>query len=265
LPYLTDLDSIRSILHTDRLWAAYALGDLAPGFFEHSAWFSTPADSTTIALVLDLFESPVLFLMGKTAAVRVQLDEIGALRRVFFLARPDVLPVFLEHYSIEKVETMWRMSLERERFHFVASPLAERLDGKDEEALHRLFADGNATGEAPDFFAPEMLVKGDFFGIWEGEALVAAAGTHLLEPSEGVGAIGNVYTRRDRRGRGLATQGTGAVTAELVRRNLSTIVLNVNQDNLAAKHVYERLGFRPVCLYREGVAVGKLRPCTERQ
>ena len=128
---------------------------------------------------------------------------------------------------------------------------------KDEEALRRLFADGDASGEAPDCFTPEMLRKGVYFGVWEGQSLAAAAGTHLLEPSEGVGAIGNVYTRRDRRGLGLATAVTGAVTAELMRRELSVIVLNVNNGNAAARRVYERLGFRRVCLYHEGIAVGQ--------
>lgn len=254
---LTDRNLIRSLLHTDRLWAAYALGDLAPGFFEHAAWYTLEDDPTALALVLDLFERPVLFLMGPPVSVCLLLDEIGTLPRVFFLARPETLPVFQERYEIEKVETMWRMSLEAVAFDFRPFPQAERLGREDEDALQKLFADGAGAGESPDFFLPEMLEKGVYFGVREGGALIAAAGTHLFEPSEGVGAIGNVYTRRDRRGRGLATQVTGAVTAELARCGLPTIVLNVNQENLAAKRVYERLGFRPYCAYYEGLAAGK--------
>ena len=54
-----------------------------------------------------------------------------------------------------------------------------------------------------------MVTDGVFFGVYEGEALVAAAGTHLVSREEGAAAIGNIYTRRDRRGRGLGR----AVTA----------------------------------------------------
>ena len=86
---------------------------------------------------------------------------------------------------------------------------------------------------------------------------MAAAGTHLLVPAEGVAAIGNVYTQQDRRGRGLATQVTGAVVAELVRISpaLDVIALNVNMTNDAALRVYQRLGFIRYCAFYEGVAL----------
>lgn len=257
MPRLTDLHAIRAILHQDLLWSAYALGDLAPGFFAHSVWYGTLDDPTAIVLALHLFEPPVLFLKGKPDSVRLLLEEMPPLPRVFFLARPDVAPVFQEFYRIEKSETMWRMSLEKEHFHYTPSPQTERLSRKDLKALRRLFADGEAAGEAPDFFSPAMLERGVYFGVREEEELIASAGTHLWEPTEGVGAIGNVYTRRDRRGRGLATLVTGAVAAELARQELPAIVLNVNKDNTAAKRVYEKLGFRPYCLYEEGTAVRK--------
>ena len=64
--------------------------------------------------------------------------------------------------------------------------------------------------------------------------------------------MGNVYTRRDRRGRRLARHTTGAVTAALLALGIPTIVLNVNQKNAAALLVYEALGFRQVCPFWEG-------------
>lgn len=101
-----------------------------------------------------------------------------------------------------------------------------------------------------------------FFGIWEGDELIAAAGTHLVVPSEEVAAIGNVYTRRDRRGRCLATQVTSAVASELMRMKLRTIALNVEQKNAAAIGVYERLGFVRYCSFCEGRAIKKKQaPC----
>jgi predicted GNAT family acetyltransferase len=99
-----------------------------------------------------------------------------------------------------------------------------------------------------------MLEQGVFYGIGEGADLVAVAGTHLVSGPESVGAVGNVYTRRDRRGRGLAGRATSAVTAELIRRGLRTIALNVNQANAAAIEVYERLGYVKYCPFYEGLA-----------
>ena len=105
-----------------------------------------------------------------------------------------------------------------------------------------------------------MVEQGVFYGIYEGPNLIAAAGTHLVAPSEGVAAIGNVYTRRDRRGQGLATQVTGAVAAELLRLMppSAIIALNVVQTNLAAVKVYERLGFARYCAFYEGLAHRRL-------
>lgn len=57
-------------------------------------------------------------------------------------------------------------------------------------------------------------------------------------------AIGNVFTRPDWRGRGLAARCTAAVVREALDAGLNPIVLNVRIDNAPAIHVYEKLGFR---------------------
>jgi len=82
--------------------------------------------------------------------------------------------------------------------------------------------------------------------------LIAAAGTHLFAPEEGAAAIGNVYTRRDRRGRGLSRIVTSAVLHRL--RHLKTVGLNVRNDNAAAIRVYESLGFVKHCDFFEAIA-----------
>ena len=83
---------------------------------------------------------------------------------------------------------------------------------------------------------------------------IAVAGTHLVAPRESVAAIGNVYTHRDHRGRGLGAAATGAVATELLARGFRTIVLSVEEGNAAAIHVYERLEFRFHCSFIEGDA-----------
>ena len=97
-----------------------------------------------------------------------------------------------------------------------------------------------------------MVTDGVFHGIHEGPALVAVAGTHLVAREEGVAAIGNVYTRRDRRGRGLGRLMMNAVLGDLA--GIETIGLNVRADNDAALHLYESLGFARHCEFYEGVA-----------
>jgi predicted GNAT family acetyltransferase len=132
---------------------------------------------------------------------------------------------------------------------------AQRLGPPDYEPLVRLFEDGDATGERPQFFQPSSLTAGVYFGVREEGALVAAAGTLVCTPEQSAACIGNVYTRRDRRGCGLARCATAAVTAELLRQRIRTIALNVRSDNFAAVRIYEQLGFTRYCEYQEARAI----------
>ena len=90
------------------------------------------------------------------------------------------------------------------------------------------------------------------------EALTAVAGTHLVSREEAAAALGNIYTRRDRRNRGLGRMVTSAVLHEL--RDVETIGLNVRADNAAALAVYASLGFVPHRPFYEAVAHPRPHP-----
>jgi GNAT superfamily N-acetyltransferase len=258
MPPLTDPASIRAVLETDRPWAVYPLGDLSAAHFPHCHWWYHANDQTpALVLLYRAFVTPVLCTLGPPALIKELLTEIGELPEMYLHVRPEIVPILAHHYEIREKMLMWRMILQREVFRPppLASDEVAPLGPADLEALERLYADGEEASEQPGFFSPAMLTEGIYRGVWEGEALIAAAGTHLVVPEEGVAAIGNVYTRRDRRGRGLATRLTGVVAAELVRCQVRTIALNVNQNNEAAIAVYERLGFARYCPFVEGLAV----------
>jgi ribosomal protein S18 acetylase RimI-like enzyme len=255
MPRLTDRDAIRALLQTDRCWAVYALGDLAPGLFEWCEWYGVEGPEPTLALLFRGFEAPVLFTLGAPAAIQAILEELPDEPQLYLMVRPEIVLLLKDRYRIEGEVAMWRMILEPDAFQSPAQEDVSRLGPADYPELQRLYADGEAAGEAPDFFSVTMLEQGIFFGVRESEELVAAAGTHLVVPAEGVGAIGNVYTRRDRRGRGLASRVTSAVAGELLRGGLKTIALNVSHANPAAQRVYERLGFRRYCAFYEGQGV----------
>ncbi len=101
------------------------------------------------------------------------------------------------------------------------------------------------------------VFAGTFFGIEARGVLIATAGTHLVSDTTSTAAVGNVFTHPDHRGRGYAEMTTSAVCAELIRRGIRTIVLNVAQSNAVAIHVYEKLGFKKVVPFIEGVAARK--------
>jgi GNAT superfamily N-acetyltransferase len=253
MPALSDPAAIRAILSADPAWSVYALGDLAPARFERCSWFRDPTPGA-LALVYRGFTPPVLFTIGPAEGIARLAEEFSSEPAFHLHVRPEIVPVLAARYQVTGLKRMRRMVLDPSRFRGAGHDEAVRLRPEDCDAVERLYADGRASDEAPDFFFPPMIEDGVFFGIREEAELAAVAGTHLVEAGEGVAAVGNVYTRRDRRGRGLAARVTSAVVEELLRRGIQTIALNVSERNLTATRVYERLGFAPYCAFVEGRA-----------
>jgi len=239
---LTDKDEIRKILQRDRRWCVYALGDLTPRMFEKCQWF-TP----DLTLVLHDYGTSILFAHG-TGSIREALEHVSW--PVHLQVQQDALDQIARYANVSNDKTMIRMAWAGGSTR--VGDRATRLGLADVDALERLYADGEATGESPDFFYRSMVADGVFFGVYQRDELIAAAGTHLVSRDEGAAAIGNVYVRRDRRGAGLGRMVTAAVLHALA--GISTIGLNVRDDNLPAIRVYESLGFVKHCEFREGLA-----------
>ena len=254
MPRTKDRARIRTILDTDRAWTAYALGDLSPVFYDQCEWHVPADNNNAIVMILHAANPPILFAHGDVSHIEPLLNEVGTFPSIYLHVRPEIVPVFKARYAECHLDEMWRMVLVPSQYRPAPVDTAIRLGVDHLDVLRRLYSDGESTGESPDFFIPSMLAQGVYFGIRENDELVAAAGTHLIAPEEGVGAVGNVYTRRDRRGRGYAAIVTSAVTSELLRMKLPTIVLCVNQRRETAIRLYERLGYTRHCAFVEGVA-----------
>jgi GNAT superfamily N-acetyltransferase len=267
VPPLLDKDHIRALLNRDRVWGLYALGDLAAPMFMHARWFAPD-----LTLVLRVHDTCILYAMG-AGSVREALDHVAW--PVHLQVQEDALAEIARHTTITETKRMWRMawtgtpapapafalasafaqaSADRSAGQAPASAVT-RLDAGHVDHLLSLYADGNESGEAPDFFFPAMMGDNTFYGVFEDHALVAAAGTHLVSREDGIAAIGNVYTRRDRRGRGYGAAVTAAVLHAL--SGIETIGLNVRADNDGAIKMYERLGFVRHCPFTEALGTGR--------
>jgi ribosomal protein S18 acetylase RimI-like enzyme len=251
MPATVDRERIRSILRADPVWTVYALGDLDPEQFARCEWHVSQ-DSAAILLLYRLLDIPVLLMAGDEWQFGSLLDESGPPDDVYLHVRPSALPSIRERYEIVETRPLLRMGLREPKLD-VSVP-AMPLTRADTAAFEALYRDGEPSHEAPDFFFPSMLDDGTFFGIRESGTLVSVAGTHLMSKAESVAAIGNVYTRRDRRGRGLGATVTSAVVRKLLDELIGTIALSVIAANLQAIRVYQRLGFTAHCEFVDGIA-----------
>jgi len=254
MPRLTDLTRVRALLDLDPAWSAYAIGDLSPEFAVHCTWHAPAGDAPAIVLLYRGFEPAIVFASGTPGDLAPLFHELDA-REVSLHVRPDAIEPLSTAYRITQTRPFWRMITDRESFRGESTEAVIPLGERDIPAVEALYDDGRRHEEGPTFFQPSMLRQGSFRGIVEGEALIAIAGTHLFSPELGVCTIGNVYTRRDRRRRGLGASVTSAVVQHALTHDIATIVLNVGQDNDSARRVYERLGFGCHCEFLEGAAV----------
>ncbi|MGD9144106.1 MAG: GNAT family N-acetyltransferase [Anaerolineae bacterium] len=241
---------ILAYLETDRLYASYAIGDLEPGLFEQCSWAGAEQAGRLAALIL-LFRGlrpPPLFLMGDSTGLRAILENVQYPERLYLTCRSEHLSMTRDYFAWDKTVPMWRMVLNPNRFQAGRSTCI-RLSPAHHDLLTELYSLGGG-----DAFDLAQLQHGAFYGVLVENRLVAVAGTHLVSPTYGVAAVGNVFTHPHYLRRGYGTATTRAVVAELLARGIQDVILNVGQTNASAIHIYERLGFERYCPFFEGSA-----------
>jgi ribosomal protein S18 acetylase RimI-like enzyme len=138
----------------------------------------------------------------------------------------------------------WSVDAETTMFKMVwDAPTPERDDAPDAVALgpaHAAQAYDLAMLTRPGPFGPRTIELGDYFGVYDGDRLVAMAGERMHAGA--LREISGVCTHPDYAGRGLATR----LMRKLVRRQRSrgeTPFLHVMRENEGARRLYERMGF----------------------
>lgn len=240
-----DKSEIRRILNRDRHWSIYALADLDDGMFEHCDWLAL---GDSLALVFRAIAIQPIFVLGDAASTRTLLAALPHSSGYLNL-KPDQLDAARGLWDFRECHPMRRMVLQD-----FAPRIgdAEPLTAANLAEIERLYATGPGGGFA---FAPFQLATHMFRGIHRGGELVAVAGVQAVSRNESVAAVGNIFTRPDCRGEGLAQIATSAVVAALLSDGIRTIGLNVVDTNAPAIHAYERIGFRTSFHYYEGHAV----------
>ena len=244
---VSDRAEIAGFLRTDRLYAAYALGDLDGPNRGRTAWaMAYDDDGRASALVMHhegLVPQP-LFLMGAPDGCRTILEHVLKPRDAYLQGTELHEAAIQDLYELDAPLRMLRMVVDRRTFQPFAGP-AERLNGLDIDDLNRLYQLGFRAG-----FPASVLEDGVYYGVRVRGRLVSAAGTHAINQREGLAVVGNVMTHTDFRGHDFAKMVTSAVTAELLDR-VPDVALNVHADNDPAVAAYSRLGYRVHCQLTE--------------
>jgi ribosomal protein S18 acetylase RimI-like enzyme len=240
---VSDRNEIAAFLRADRLYAAYALGDLDGANRSRVAWGMAHDESgEPTALVMHhegLVPQP-LFLMGAPDGCRAILETVLRPRDAYVQGTELHGAAIGDLYELDTPVRMLRMAVDRQTFEPFAGP-AERLTGLDVDDLNRLYQLGFRAG-----FPASVIEDGIYYGVRVRGRLVSAAGTHALNPRERIAVVGNVMTHTDFRGHDFAKMVTSAVTAELLDR-VDDVALNVHASNEPAVAAYARLGYRTHC------------------
>ncbi|HSK93058.1 MAG TPA: GNAT family N-acetyltransferase [Candidatus Angelobacter sp.] len=262
---VSDREEIAAFLRTDRLYAAYALGDLDGPNRHRVAWGMAHDEAgRATALVMHhegLVPQP-LFLMGAPDGCRAVLASVLRPRDAYVQGTELHGIAIRDLYDLDRPIQMLRMVVDRDAFQPFAGP-AERLTALDIDDLNRLYQLGFRAG-----FPASVVEDGVYYGVRVRGRLVSAAGTHAINAREGVAVVGNVMTHADFRGHDFAKMVTSSVTAELLD-HVTDVALNVHADNEPAVAAYTRLGYRTHCqlverlAHRRSGGWGLMRPIRE--
>jgi RimJ/RimL family protein N-acetyltransferase len=262
---VSDRGEIAAFLRRDRLYAAYALGDLDGPNRARVAWALAHDDAgqpTALAMHHEGLVPQPLFLMGAPAGCRAILDGVLKPRDAYLQATELQEAALRDLYELDSPIVMLRMAVDRHTFKPFAGP-ADRLTALDIDDLNRLYQLGYRGG-----FPASVVEDGVYYGVRVRGRLVSAAGTHAINPREEIAVVGNVMTHVDYRGHDFAKMVTSAVTADLLAR-VTDVALNVHADNDPAVAAYARLGYRTHCQLIERLARrraggwGLMRPIRE--
>jgi GNAT superfamily N-acetyltransferase len=262
---VSDRGEIAAFLRRDRIYAAYALGDLDGPNRARVAWGMAHDDAgrpTALAMHHEGLVPQPLFLMGAPDGCRAILDSVIKPRDAYLQATELHEAALGDLYELDAPVVMLRMAVDRRTFTPFAGP-AERLTALDVDDLNRLYQLGYRAG-----FPPSVVEDGVYYGVRVRGRLVSAAGTHAINPREEIAVVGNVMTHVDFRGHDFAKMVTSAVTSELLG-HATDVALNVHADNDPAVAAYARLGYRTHCQLIERLARrraggwGLMRPIRE--
>jgi GNAT superfamily N-acetyltransferase len=236
-----------AILSQDPVWNCFALADLEPPLRDYSQFAMASRDESNDRAICLILRHPiigqVLSPFGSREAVAAILQQLTLPERPLIQAQEIHIPLLQHYYQPETTwKRMLRMAITSTSWQSLKSlphhPV-KQLTVSDVPALKNLYTQNPESG-----FSADLFTQGLYFGIYQGEGIIAAGGTHALVPAHRLAVLGNILTAQEARGQGYATAITAALVTKLFEQQFSLVVLNVFEDNDTAIRIYQRLGFQ---------------------
>ena len=251
LRILNNKSEILGYLSADPALNLYLIGDLDDFFWPWTRWYGLYVNNSikSIALFYTGTESPALLLFynGDPGYHLHLLMKIKPLLPAEFTVHlsPGLLPLFGARNILKNYGLHYRMILAREPDKIEDSSI-RRLTVSDMDEIEELYR----VSYPDNWFTGRMVETGKYFGHFDSGRLTGVAGIHVYSASYSIAALGNIAVHPDFRGRKIAYKLTSVLCSDL-RRNVTTIGLNVMADNHSAIKCYKNAGFEKRFLYDE--------------
>lgn len=237
------------ILLRDPVWNCFALADLEPPLRNYSQYPVARLEESNERAICLLLRHPiigeVISPFGNEEGSATILKQVPLPARPLIQSQERHFSLLQQYYQ---PETNWRSMLRmaipsssQQSLIQTYTPLqpVKQLSMADVPALGSFYAQHSETPFSADLFRQAI-----FFGVYEGNRIIAAGGTHVLSQTYRLAVLGYILTAPEARRHGYATAITAALLAKLSKEHYSTIVLNVFEDNGPAMDIYQRLGFQ---------------------
>lgn len=159
-------------------------------------------------------------------------------------ASPNLQRTIKKHFPEAKhyIED-WMLIKKNEAVYFKSELVRQLQSEEDASKLSDLLLSRkDRSQDALEKYA-KWIRKMPLYGVFKNDQVFSCAASFIRLPE--VWFIGGVYTCPEQRGKGYATLATSAITEEALKK-ADAATLFVRSDNIPAKRVYEKIGYRKI-------------------
>ena len=233
---------------------AYHIGDLDPFFFPSCTWYGRMEDKTLADIVL--------VYRGPSTPTVLAFSMTSSMPQLVHAIKDELPDRFFCHYQKElehELVSSFRMTPfgTHQKMDFHGFPIDLTLTDEhdciqlthgDEPQLRTLYQ----IAYPGNYFDPQMLTTGKYYGVKKDEEVLAVAGVHVYSRTYRIATVGNVTTHPRMRNRGLAKRCVVTLLKTL-EPEVDFIGLNVKADNYPAISLYHAIGFKTASTYEEAL------------